>query len=429
MKKWFALALGALLLFGLVQPLALAEEEPVHLRFMWWGGDERHEATLEVINQFMELHPNVTIEAEYGSDDGYYQKLMTQMAAGTEADIIQVVPEWFMPLASNGDVFYNLDEGIIDISGFDQNYITANCTVNGHVQALPTGMTGQIMVMNSDFFERFGIPTDIEWTWDSLMEWGIKVHEQDPECYLLGGFGGDDSTPVGIVLKFHALQQRCDGAWVNDDWTLGFDEETLKNSYEYFLALQENGVMQPVDETISMQTPLENTKWVNGQIGLIHGMSSTIATFETGNFELDVTAIPMFEGIDDPCHGASPSQLMTISARSSAPEVAAEFLNYFYNDPTAIKTLVNVRGAQPTTGATQILAEAGLVDEISTKSMEIVQSNPTKFFSMVAVREEFNVPYADITNEVLFGMISPEDGAKQMVAEYEDAIAAILAAE
>ena len=428
MKRILSLAIAIMLFVGMLS-FAFAEEDKVTLRFMWWGGDARHEATLKVIEMFEQLHPNVTIEPEYGSDDGYYQKLTTQLLAGTQPDIIQLVPEWYNALRGNGDVFYNLDlDGIIDTSGFDQDYLMANCTYDGHVQALPTGMAGQVLVINADFFERFDIPTDEDWTWNDLLEYGEMVHEQDPDCYLFGGFGGDDSTPVGVILKYYALQERCNGTWVNDDYTLGFDETTLKNAYDYFLELLDKGVMQPVEETISYQTPMENSKWVNGQIGIIHGMTSTLSTFETGNFELGVIAIPMLEEADDPCHGASPSQFLTVSAKCKNPEVAEEFLDYFYNDAEAIKTLGTVRGGQPTKGGTKILADAGLMDPLVAKAMEIVQSRGTKFFSMVSVREEFNVAYADVTNEVLFRQITSEEGGKLMVQEYEEAIEAILAA-
>ena len=47
-----------------------SSEDQITLRFMWWGGDERNEATLAVINQYQELHPNIRIEAEMNSDQG-----------------------------------------------------------------------------------------------------------------------------------------------------------------------------------------------------------------------------------------------------------------------------------------------------------------------------------------------------------------------
>lgn len=37
----------------------------------------------------MKKNPNITIEAEYGSWDGHYQKLVTQLAGGTAPDLMQ----------------------------------------------------------------------------------------------------------------------------------------------------------------------------------------------------------------------------------------------------------------------------------------------------------------------------------------------------
>lgn len=68
--------------------------EKVTLRFSWWGGDERNEATLDVIEAYEKEHPNITIEAEYSGDDGYQEKLSTALAGNTAADIIQMGPGW-----------------------------------------------------------------------------------------------------------------------------------------------------------------------------------------------------------------------------------------------------------------------------------------------------------------------------------------------
>ena len=61
--------------------------EDATLRFSWWGGDERLAATLAVIDAFEADYPNIKIEAEYGSSDGYHDKLATQLASGTAPDL------------------------------------------------------------------------------------------------------------------------------------------------------------------------------------------------------------------------------------------------------------------------------------------------------------------------------------------------------
>ena len=50
-KRLFCTLLVAVLAFGLFVPAGIAQSnEPVTLRFMWWGGDTRHAATLKAID-------------------------------------------------------------------------------------------------------------------------------------------------------------------------------------------------------------------------------------------------------------------------------------------------------------------------------------------------------------------------------------------
>ena len=63
--------------------------DQITLRFMWWGGDARNEATLAVIDQYEKLHPEIRIEAEMNSDQGYIDKVSTMLANGTAPDILQ----------------------------------------------------------------------------------------------------------------------------------------------------------------------------------------------------------------------------------------------------------------------------------------------------------------------------------------------------
>ena len=58
--------------------------ETVELRISWWGSDARHEATLQVLDLFMEKYPNIKVSAEYQGFDGYHDKLVTQISSGTE---------------------------------------------------------------------------------------------------------------------------------------------------------------------------------------------------------------------------------------------------------------------------------------------------------------------------------------------------------
>ncbi|MDE6779945.1 MAG: ABC transporter substrate-binding protein, partial [Ruminococcus sp.] len=69
------------------------------LRFSWWGGDDRHEATLKAIELWNVLHPDIEIKAEYGGWDGWQEKINTQIGGGSEPDIMQINYDWLVTLS------------------------------------------------------------------------------------------------------------------------------------------------------------------------------------------------------------------------------------------------------------------------------------------------------------------------------------------
>ena len=53
---------------------AADSQEPVELKFSWWGGDSRHEATEKAVAAFMEKYPYITVTTEYGAWSGWEEK-------------------------------------------------------------------------------------------------------------------------------------------------------------------------------------------------------------------------------------------------------------------------------------------------------------------------------------------------------------------
>ena len=94
---------------GAQQAAGEDSKEQVTLRFSWWGGDSRHEATLACIEAFEKENPNIKIEAEYGGFDGYQDKMSASLSGQTEADIMQMDQPWMATfMAQNPDFFVNI---------------------------------------------------------------------------------------------------------------------------------------------------------------------------------------------------------------------------------------------------------------------------------------------------------------------------------
>ena len=155
------------------------QKEPVTLRFSWWGGDTRHEATIKAIELYMEKNPHVTIEYEYMGFDSYYQKLLTQLSGGTQPEIVSVDYKWIGDLIAQGKPFLNMNElpDQIDLSSFDTDFINEYCGQDGYLIGVPCGINGRGALYNTEFFEKYGLTTADDWNWDDLLAAGSKVNE------------------------------------------------------------------------------------------------------------------------------------------------------------------------------------------------------------------------------------------------------------
>src|SRR5690554_153256 len=233
-----------------------ASKEDVKLRFSWWGGAARHEATINALDTYMALNPHVTIESEYGGFDGYEQKLKTQLAGKTAPDLIQVDQPWLYDLATQSDMFLDLNTmtDIVDLSTFDQNFLTDYTVVNDQLQGLPTGSNGMIMTYNKTFFAKYGIPEGTQFDWDNLLEIGTKVHDESQGKDVLLNV-----DPSQLSLMFRSfVRQKTGNQFIDDDFTLGFGHAEAQEALEYIEKYFENGVVQTLAESAAFHNKIES---------------------------------------------------------------------------------------------------------------------------------------------------------------------------
>jgi oligogalacturonide transport system substrate-binding protein len=404
-------------------------DNPVTLRFSWWGGDARHEARLRVIELYCQQHPHVRIDAEYGGWDGYYQKLTTMLAAGTEPDIMAISTDWLAPMGSAGDVFLSLEQypQYLDLSGFDIDVMSGILSVDGKVQALPiSSSNGNIMVVNKAFMQAHGIDPQTEWTWDSMLEQGARIHQQNPEEYLYATFG---ATTIGHLLKYYVIQNGAGGGWITSGYQLEFTQEDLKQGLAYFKSWVDNGVMQPVEETSIYQSHLENPSWLSGKIGMAGVFSGQTALVAGPDMDLTATCVPCKAGgVPDYGVTAGPGGCIAVSANTVSVQEALGFVDFFFNDMAAVEILGTTHGMQPILAANAHLAQVGLLSALDLRADEMVVKTRSSKFNLNWQATEFETPYNDYIGAVLFGTMTPEQGAAEMMKSFEEAAAAFKAA-
>lgn len=393
-------------------------DKAVTLRFSWWGGQERHEATLAAIEAYKAVAPNVTIEAEYQGFDGYEQKVKTQLAGGTSADIMQLDVPWMNEL-SRSDSFLELkDLPGLPLDGFDSAFLDNFGTYNDKLVALPTGVNAYALVINKTAADSLGVPTDIRWDWERLYEEGKKLHEKDSSKFLLLA---DHGHLMGDFTNM--LKQRIGDQWIKDDYTLGFAKEDAVAVLTWMDKAIKAGVYQPLGEADLFYGKTEqNPKWINGDIVMISSMSSTLLSLRNVLSEgTEVTTSLPATALDAKASSVvvRPSQLIAISKKSKHPEEATAFLNWFMNDPEAAAILGDVRSVPSSSKAQQAAVEAGKIDPAITKAVEEGLANAGIVENSISTNSEISAILQDTIEKVAYGRNTPEQGADELIEGLE----------
>lgn len=392
------------------------------LRFAWWGGDERNEATQKVIQQFMDAHPGVTIEGEPGSSDGYHDKLATQLASGTAADIVQIDPETMPTFVKSGDYFVDLKTTSIDLSDFDQDYISEqiNGNYDGKQLGLPTGIAGPAILVNKTAADKFGVDlTKDGITWDDWIEAGKTVQSQDPETYL---FCVNKEYIVNLFVLPMAKQYA--GAIFDSDGKLVLTQDDLTKVFQYVKDLYDNGVVAPASYQASYvgDDIQSDANWIAGKYVAAPCYISTMDVMMAGYPDGDYAAgtLPVIDNAKDGGFASNTPQLLAITNTCSNIDAAAEFLDYFYNDATAQETLGATRSIPPTSSARKICTDNGIIKQVVTDSADIaVAVNGTPNDGITSSDEAKTILY-DAVEEIGYGQETPEDAAADVISQFQD---------
>jgi len=394
-----------------------AKEEKVTIRFSWWGSDTRHEATLKVMDMYMQKHPNVTIEGEYGAFDSFYQKLQTQLGGGTEPDIISIDYKWVSDLTAQGNLFVNMNDlsERIDMSGIDMDFAKIYGAKGDYLIGLPVGVNGMGYLYNIDLLNQYGIEPSDNWTWDTLLENGKKLQEQTSDKHLLY-----NHADHWVYMMKAMLKQMNGNNLVLDDYTPGFSVEEMTRIFSYERQLVESGTVPPFAEGVLYETVYadQNPNWLNQDLGIFPTSSSLVPGIaKASNFELSTFRYPVMENAVNPGILVTPSVFFTISANSKYPEAAADFINYMLNDSEAIAVLKDTRGIPANESAKQQLVDAGVIDNKVSAMVSQALTGAGAAENGPSLNSEVLVLLKDYVQEVGYLQMTPEDAAEEFRME------------
>ena len=405
MKNWIA---RIVLLFLLATTAGFSAEQ-VELRFAWWGGAERHEATLAACKLFEESHPGVTIKAEYMGWIGYLDRLTTQIGAGSEADIVQMDWAWLETFSKDGNGFYNLlDAGAkVDTAAYEQKWLDM-CMMRGKLNALPVSFTTRYFLWNKTTFDRAGVA--IPTTWEEWVAAGPVFKEKL----------GDDYYPidinvnaVGHLLASYIFQKT--GRMLIDPQTneLGLTVDEIEDMFAFYRRLLDNHAITPISVRAGRSGDAnsqihEQPDYITGKWAGNYSWDSSILLSLSTPKGFDFVVGPWLQMPDQKNSGriGRPAQVMAVSRHSANPEIAAEFLSFLLTSPESARVLKTTRGTLIAKPALEELRRENLIAqpniEADNQLVGVQTYSPSPYFEdprMLRILDETveNVSYEKLT--------------------------------
>lgn len=342
------------------------------LRMSWWGGDSRHEATQAALKACGDKYGH-TIKPEFTGWSGHFEKLTTQIAGGTEADIMQVNWPWLPIYSRDGGGFADLSaySDTIDLSNWNEEELAAGSQA-GVLNGLSVSTTGRLFVFNKTTFEKAGV--ELPTTWDELIAAGKVFEEKLGADYWPFEATGLDAA---LIVTLYGTQMTGKPLIDPETNTVAWTRDDMVRAIEFYQTLVDNHVIQPWKEQAAsgVNALHENPGWANGKIAGTYQWDSTFFKIsdplEEGQ-ELIYSDILSQEGQQTPGIYRKSSMVFSISKNSDNPQAAAEVVNCLLNEPEGINALGTTRGIPASDAAFDALSTAGEIQPIQAHAQEMV---------------------------------------------------------
>lgn len=341
--------------------------DPITLRMNWWGGDSRHQATLEAIKAFEAKYPNIKVEAEYESFTGHEEKVALSLKSGSGADVIQLNMDWVFNYSPDGAMFFDLNKAsdIIDLSAYDKSDLDYY-TIDGKLQSVPVSNTGRA------FF----------WNTTRLKDVGVEIPTTLEELYAVGdAFAAyEDGTYYPLILNeldrmtlmVYYLQCKYGKPWV-ENYELQYTEAEVQEGLEWISLLEEKHVIPTLKVLAGDGSELVDTnqRWIDGHYAGMYIWDSNLQKFKEAapGFEFEVGD---YIKMGDHQGGMiKASMVFAIPETSAHPAEAAALIQFLLGEAEGAGILGDSRGVPANKKALESLdLSASLAAEANAKVME-----------------------------------------------------------
>ncbi|WP_257820053.1 ABC transporter substrate-binding protein [Salipaludibacillus agaradhaerens] len=388
----------------------------VTIRVAWWGGQERHDMTLEAIDLFEEEYPHITVEPEYTGWDGYWERLSTQAAGNNLPDVINMDNSRLMEYSSR-DLIVDLqplvDEGLINLDDVDDVYQDLNVTEDGFVMAISIGANALGIIENREVFNEYGIELEPGYTYDDL------IHAlEDIQSATDDEFFGFDLANSEFEMFFVYARQNGQSVFNETGDGLGFEEGVLVDFFDLIQTMVNNHVAPPHDVMMDYIDGGDSMVGEGSAAASMAASNQIIGQQQSSEMDLGLNLMPHLEG-GEYGNWIRPSMSFSISAHSEQQEAAAAFIDFFTNNIEANEILQADRGVPVSSVVRDHLSD--IVDGATAETFEFLElvegyTSPADPLSPPG-ESEVRGSFQRVVEALKYDQVTPEEAAQQFIQE------------
>ena len=306
------------------------------LKIMWWGAQDRHDATLKALDLYTKNNPEITFTPEYLSWDGYWSKLTVLAASKSMPDVLQMDAAYIQDYVQKKQL---ADLSKVSLKGIVDQKIIENTKIQGKTYGIPLGLNGQGYAYNKVDLAAAGITLPkAGWSWDDYFAFAEEGRSKLPKGkYAIGDYTNIWDSYQYYQTSYGKGPMFKDGTKFNLDKDLWF---TYQKKYEDY---RKRGVVPSASESLSYkENDAKGDPMASGAVmtrGATVGSVSALASLMPGK-------VAVVNSPNGPSGGGWVQSTIFLCAGNNSENIpqVSKFVTWFISDTEAGKILGTTRG-------------------------------------------------------------------------------------
>jgi len=316
-------------------PASAAGGEKTEILLGYYSDEKSDSKMKELIGQFTAAHPNISVKTQSAPYGQFYQKLDTQIAAGTAPDVWLSDGVYVMKYAERGAVRDLTDWIAKDLKADDYYGLEYNKDADGKYWGVPQGIQVGVLFYNKDLFDKAKVsyPTD-DWTWEDLKKTAARLTvDAKGKTAEESGFDKNNVNQFGLTFfsiteGWFSVLKSYGGGVLDETGTKSIiDSEPNKKAFEWMVDGMSRGI---ITDPVDLKSFQSNTAvFPSGSAAMRIGLYARVLAANEAGLNYDVTLLP--KGPDGKRSAPVIANSWVVNAKSSdvKAQAAWEWVKYW----------------------------------------------------------------------------------------------------